>query len=71
MSRVGLCRRCRHSRVVESRRGSRFWLCRLSSEDPRFPRYPVLPVTRCVGFEQEAAGQQEGGGGQGAAGSGQ
>jgi hypothetical protein len=47
----GLCGACRHSRLVRSDRGSTFRLCRLSATDPRFPRYPALPVIRCDGFE--------------------
>jgi hypothetical protein len=47
---VGLCARCTHVQVVESRRGSRFYLCRLSATDPRFPKYPRLPVVQCAGF---------------------
>jgi hypothetical protein len=46
----GLCGSCHHVRVVESRRGSRFFMCDLSRSDPRFPRYPRLPVLRCRGF---------------------
>lgn len=45
----GLCGRCTNARVVETRRGSRFYRCELSRKDPRFPRYPVLPVVRCAG----------------------
>ena len=48
---VGLCATCRHSRVVTSKRGSAFRLCERSRTDPRFPRYPALPVLRCEGFE--------------------
>jgi len=47
---AGLCTNCRNARAVESRRGSRFVLCALSAADPRFPRYPPLPVIRCDGF---------------------
>ena len=47
---IGLCRGCRHARIVETPR-SRFWLCRLSAIDPRFERYPRLPVLRCEGYE--------------------
>jgi hypothetical protein len=36
--------------VVHSSRGSTFYLCRLSLSDPRFPRYPPLPVLSCAGF---------------------
>ena len=47
---AGLCHRCRHAQVVVSARGSVFTLCRLSRTDPRFPKYPPLPVTACAGF---------------------
>ena len=52
---VGLCPVCAHSRVTGNRRGSIFWLCRLSTDDARFRRYPRLPVARCPGFEPAAA----------------
>jgi len=48
--RVGLCARCRHSRTVPSRT-SVFWMCELSKTDPRFAKYPRLPVVACVGFQ--------------------
>jgi hypothetical protein len=48
----GLCGQCANARLIESRRGSRFLLCDLSRVDPRFPRYPRLPVLRCRGFTQ-------------------
>jgi hypothetical protein len=47
----GLCRACRHSRLIETPRGSTFRLCERSATDPRFSRYPALPVLRCAGFE--------------------
>jgi hypothetical protein len=47
----GLCAECVHSRQISSRRGSEFWLCRKSEQDPRFPKYPTLPVLECAGFE--------------------
>ena len=49
--RAGLCASCRHSRVVTSKRGSAFRLCERSRTDPRYPRYPPLPVLRCDGYE--------------------
>jgi hypothetical protein len=52
----GLCAACNHARVVQNRRGSRFWLCSLSRQDPRYPRYPNLPVLRCAGFERGVPG---------------
>lgn len=49
-SPAGLCESCRHVEVVTSAHGSTFFLCRLSFEDPRFPKYPVLPVAVCSGY---------------------
>jgi hypothetical protein len=37
--------------LVDTARGSRFVLCERSRIDPRFPRYPTLPVVGCAGFE--------------------
>jgi hypothetical protein len=48
---IGLCAVCRHARRIDSARGSRFWLCSRSTDDPRFAKYPRLPVLRCPGFE--------------------
>jgi hypothetical protein len=47
---AGLCGRCAHALIIRNDRGSRFYLCRLSATDPRFPKYPPLPVRRCTGF---------------------
>ena len=49
--RAGLCDSCAHTQVITSSHGSVFHLCRLSFTDPRFPRYPPLPVLQCVGYE--------------------
>jgi hypothetical protein len=46
----GLCGSCEHVRIIESRRGSRFFLCRMAEVDPRFAKYPRLPVLRCIGY---------------------
>lgn len=48
----GICDRCRHQRLVPNTRGSVFSLCERSRTDPRFPRYPRIPVLSCPGFEQ-------------------
>jgi len=53
---VGLCAACIHARRVESVRGSVFLLCERSRDDPRFPRYPRLPVLACAGFEPSPRG---------------
>ena len=49
---VGLCIDCRHARVQESARGSRFWRCLRAETDRRFARYPRLPVKECAGYER-------------------
>ena len=46
---AGLCASCEHLRVLASRR-SVFVRCGLAETDPRFPRYPALPVTTCAGY---------------------
>jgi len=48
-SRVGLCASCRHGSCQNTARGSEFWRCRLADRDPRFLRYPPLPVIECPG----------------------
>ena len=54
---IGLCAACCHAREVQSARGSTFYLCRLAAIDPRFVKYPRLPVLRCAGYAQ--AGEAE------------
>jgi hypothetical protein len=46
----GLCKVCRHHAWIRSGRGSLFLRCNLSFSDPRFPKYPPLPVLVCDGF---------------------
>ena len=48
--KAGLCGTCVHARRIESAKGSVFLLCRLSTVDPGFARYPALPVLQCSGF---------------------
>lgn len=47
---AGLCESCRNVRIVDTRKGSRFYLCELSEVDPRFAKYPPIPVLRCIGY---------------------
>lgn len=63
MAEPGLCGVCRHARVVETGRSS-FYLCERSFTDPRFPKYPPLPVVACVGFEVRSAPPPEEGKGE-------
>ena len=62
---IGLCLSCRWMRVVTTRRGSTFYRCGRAETDPRFPRYPALPVRQCIGYEQgrpdDATAGKEGG----------
>ena len=53
-SSAGLCDRCVNMQRVTTARGSRFYLCRLSFTDPRFARYPPIPVLSCPGFARAA-----------------
>jgi len=46
----GLCGRCTYVQVITNDRGSRFYLCRRSFVDPRFTKYPRIPVLECEGF---------------------
>jgi hypothetical protein len=52
--RAGLCDTCRHQKLVRNTRGSEFSLCELSKTDPRFPKYPRLPVRRCAGYFRDS-----------------
>jgi len=44
----GLCGHCVHCQTIDGAR-TQFYLCRLSATDPRFPRYPPIPVLACSG----------------------
>jgi hypothetical protein len=57
---AGLCPVCRHVRRVDSGRGSKFYLCRRSAEDPAYPKYPPIPVMYCRGFEPAAGTERDG-----------
>lgn len=54
VAEAGLCASCAHLRVLRSR--SVFVRCARadSDADSRFPRYPVLPVLECPGWESGA-----------------
>jgi len=51
-SACGLCADCRHAERVRSSKGSLFLLCGLSRTDPRFAKYPRLPVLACSGYQK-------------------
>jgi hypothetical protein len=49
--RIGLCASCKHVVVVRSDRSTVFYQCKQALTDPRFPKYPNLPVLNCSGYE--------------------
>jgi hypothetical protein len=57
---VGLCESCRHARIIRSDRESVFYLCQLSFTDPRFRKYPSLPVLECSGYHVATNGDVAG-----------
>jgi hypothetical protein len=50
----GLCESCKHVKTLTSSRGSVFYMCQLAETNPRFSRYPPLPVLKCKGYEAQA-----------------
>ena len=56
---VGLCATCAHAEVITSSRDSTFYLCRLSFTDPRFRKYPPLPVLACPGYQARAGAAEQ------------
>lgn len=48
---IGLCAACQHVKPVHSAKGSLFVLCNYAKTDPRFPKYPQLPVFYCPAFQ--------------------
>lgn len=57
----GLCDQCAHSLRITSDRGSVFIQCQLSFTDPRFAKYPRLPVHGCSGYQKSAGAASEDG----------
>lgn len=55
---AGLCDACRHQKLIGNTRGSTFSMCLLARVDPRFPKYPRIPVAACPGFEPGAGADE-------------
>jgi hypothetical protein len=53
---VGLCGTCRWVRIAKNRRGSVFYRCLRADTDPRFLKYPPLPVLSCPGYDRRDPG---------------
>jgi hypothetical protein len=56
----GLCGTCAFARVVTTSRGSAFVRCARAEEDPRYPKYPPLPVLACPGYVRETGAEPAG-----------
>jgi len=48
-----LCETCQNLQEVNTPKGSRFLLCRLSKSDPAYPKYPPQPIVRCDGYREK------------------
>ncbi len=48
----GLCGTCKHLELLASKR-SVFARCGLAEKDPRYLKYPPLPVVACPGWRRE------------------
>ena len=51
----GLCSNCAHQRRIQSARGSLFILCEAALVNSQYPKYPHLPVLRCVSYSPSAS----------------
>ena len=49
---AGLCDSCLHQKLVRTGRGSEFSMCLRSRQDPRYDKYPRIPVAACPGYER-------------------
>ena len=52
----GLCATCKWVRTVTNKRGSVFYRCLRADTDPRFVKYPPLPVLSCPGYDRRDLG---------------
>lgn len=48
---IGLCLDCRHTKVIVSDKGSRFFLCQRAETELYYSKYPRLPMLQCSGYE--------------------
>jgi hypothetical protein len=55
---AGLCDSCRHQKLIGNTRGSTFSMCLRHRTDPRFPKYPRIPVGACPGYERRPADER-------------
>jgi hypothetical protein len=55
----GLCADCAFSKVIDTGR-STFHLCVRGLTDPRYSKYPPLPVMACPGYQRLESGPPAG-----------
>jgi hypothetical protein len=48
----GLCADCGHARALTPRSGSTYYQCLRAEHEPRYPKWPRLPVLSCPGYER-------------------
>lgn len=51
---LGLCQDCVFRQQIASPKGSVFQRCNMSLQDPRYPKYPRLPVLICAAYTPKA-----------------
>ncbi|HKC26613.1 MAG TPA: hypothetical protein VKB75_01255, partial [Jatrophihabitans sp.] len=54
---AGLCGQCVHALLRPTNRGTVYLRCGLAATDPRFPKYPRLPMLECAGFTVMSTGE--------------
>ena len=47
----GLCGDCRRARALTSASGTTFYQCLRAETDPRYPKWPRVPLLVCPGHE--------------------
>jgi hypothetical protein len=47
----GLCGDCRRARILTSSGGAAYYQCLKAETDPRYEKWPRLPVLSCAGHE--------------------
>lgn len=58
---AGRCRSCLYARVVPAKANDAYYFCERSVDDPRYARYPHLPMLTCDGhaYRAEAVSPRE------------
>ena len=55
---AGLCGSCRHALLRPTQKDTVYLRCGLAATDPRYAKYPQLPVLRCPGHRPEGADER-------------